>query len=65
MTTLLRIAGAVLLTAPVAVFCVVGFLLTLEAPADALGSVRLFLGALGITSVFAAGWLIWPKRQRS
>ena len=63
MATPLRIAGAVLLTAPVAVFCVVGYLLTLEMPADELVSVRLFLGALGITSVSAAGWLIWPKRQ--
>jgi hypothetical protein len=61
MSKLVRLVGAVLLVG-IAGFCVFGFLAAAEAPAEAVGSVRLLYAVVGVASLGVAGWLAWPRQ---
>jgi len=64
MSKVVRIAGAVVLVG-IAAFCVFGFLSAAEAGADAVWSVRILYGAIGLASLGGAAWLAWPKQSET
>jgi hypothetical protein len=61
MSTILRLAGALLLSA-CAAFCLYGFLAAAEAPPDAVWAVRIVYGTIGVVTAGAAAWLARSKR---